>query len=115
MTTKTAILQAIRHKGLDCSVYQPAEVRECPVTRCGLWSFRFGADPDPSRTRGFAKSPVYTGYSEACAQDGTPAPAEPSASEISPLHVSFGESGPIVISTAVRTDPAASLPATKAR
>ncbi|PAP95445.1 hypothetical protein CIT31_15715 [Mesorhizobium wenxiniae] len=60
MTTKTAILQAIRHKCLDCCVYQPAEVRECPVSTCGLWLFRFGMDPDPSRTRGFAKSPVYT-------------------------------------------------------
>ena len=59
MTTKTAILQAIRHKCLDCSGYQPAEVRECPVSTCGLWPFRFGMDPDPSRTRGFAKAPVY--------------------------------------------------------
>jgi hypothetical protein len=63
MTTKTAILQAIRHKCLDCSGYEPAEVRECPVSTCGLWQFRLGMDPDPSRTRGFAKSPVYTDHS----------------------------------------------------
>ena len=63
MTTKTAILQAIRYKCLDCSVYQPAEVRECPLSTCGLWPYRFGVDPDPSRTRGFAKSSVYTGDS----------------------------------------------------
>ena len=62
MTTKTAILHAIRHKCLDCCVYQPAEVRECPVSTCGLWPFRLGMDPDPSRTRGFAKSPVYTDH-----------------------------------------------------
>jgi hypothetical protein len=63
MTTKTAILQAIRHKCLDCSVYQPTEVRECPVSTCGLWLFRLGVDPIPSRTRGFAKPPVYTDHS----------------------------------------------------
>jgi hypothetical protein len=65
MTTKTAILQAIRHKCLDCSGHQLAEVRACPLTTCGLWPYRFGMDPDPSRTRGFAKSPVYTdGFDE---------------------------------------------------
>ena len=60
MTTKAAILQAIRQKCLDCSCDQPSEVRECPVTSCDLWDFRFGHDPSPSTTRGFAKSPVYT-------------------------------------------------------
>jgi hypothetical protein len=60
MTTKTAVLQAIRGKCLDCSCYQPLEVRECPVSTCGLWPYRFGVDPHPSPTRGFAKSPVYT-------------------------------------------------------
>ena len=60
MTTKTAILQAIRLKCLDCCVYQPVEVRECTVSTCGLWPFRFGVDPKPSSTRGFAKSRVYT-------------------------------------------------------
>jgi hypothetical protein len=60
MTTKAAILHAIRNKCLDCSCYQPVEVRECPVSTCGLWPYRFGVDPDPSPNRGFAKSPVYT-------------------------------------------------------
>ena len=60
MTTKAAILHAIRNKCLDCSCYQPVEVRECPVTTCDLWPFRFGRDPDPSRTRGFAKPAVQT-------------------------------------------------------
>ncbi len=63
MTTKATILQAIRHKCLDCSVYQPAEVRECPVTTCGLWPYRSGVDPEPSQARGFAKSHVHTGGS----------------------------------------------------
>ena len=76
MTTKAAILQAIRHKCLDCSCYQPVEVRECPVSTCGLWPYRFGMDPDPSPNRGFAKSPVYTGHSG----DGVPIPPEASES-----------------------------------
>ena len=61
MTTKAQVLDAIRAKCLDCSCYQPSEVRECPVTTCSLWRFRMGRDPDPSQSRGFAKSSVYTG------------------------------------------------------
>ena len=61
MTTKAAILTAIRRKCLDCSCDQPSEVRECPVISCDLWLYRFGSDPAPSTTRGFAKSPVYRG------------------------------------------------------
>jgi hypothetical protein len=60
MTTKAAILLAIRHKCLDCSCQQPGEVCECPVTTCDLWPYRFGRDPKPSRTRGFAKPVGYT-------------------------------------------------------
>ena len=63
MTTKAEVLQAIRRKCLDCSCFQPAEVRECPLTTCGLWPFRLGRDPDPSSSRGFAKPRVYTGGS----------------------------------------------------
>ena len=61
MTTKANILQAIRRKCLDCSCFQPSEVRECPLSTCDLWPYRLGRDPDPSRSRGFAKSSVYTG------------------------------------------------------
>ena len=61
MTTKADILQAIRRKCLDCSCFQPSEVRECLLSTCDLWPFRLGRDPDPSRSRGFAKSSVYTG------------------------------------------------------
>jgi hypothetical protein len=60
MTTKANILQTIRRKCLDCSCHQPREVRECPVTTCDLWRFRFGRDPEPSHTRGFAKSSAHT-------------------------------------------------------
>lgn len=96
MTTKTAVLQAIRHKCLDCSVYQPIEVRECPVTRCALWPFRFGTDPAPSRTRGFAKSPVYTDGFGASAEEGTLTPGTRPPSEIGLQHASFSESGAIL-------------------
>jgi hypothetical protein len=39
-------LKAIRAKCLDCTCYQPAEVRLCPVTACSLWPFRFGRNPN---------------------------------------------------------------------
>jgi hypothetical protein len=64
MTSKAEILRAIREKCLDCSVYQPQEVRLCPVYTCALHSFRMGADPDPSTTRGFAKTRVYPGENQ---------------------------------------------------
>jgi len=60
MTTKARVLQAIRDKCLDCSCYQPTEVRLCPVSACALYSYRFGTDPSPSTARGFAKPRVYT-------------------------------------------------------
>ena len=60
MTTKATLLQAVRAKCLDCSCYQPSEVRLCPATRCALWPFRLGKDPNPSTTRGFAKPVGYT-------------------------------------------------------
>ena len=60
MTTKAQILRAIREKCLDCSVYQPTEVRLCTVYKCALYPLRFGKDPDPSPNRGFAKTSVCT-------------------------------------------------------
>jgi hypothetical protein len=60
MTTKADILHAIRQTCLDCSCYQPSEVRNCHLTTCDLWPYRMGRDPDPSRRRGFGKSPAYT-------------------------------------------------------
>ena len=56
MTTKSAILSAIRRKCLDCSCYQPSEVRDCRLTRCDLWPYRLASDPDPGPARGAAKS-----------------------------------------------------------
>ena len=59
MTTKSEILRTIRDKCLDCSCYQPQEVRLCPVCTCPLHPFRMGMDPNPSTTKGFAKTRVY--------------------------------------------------------
>jgi len=53
VTTKAALLQAVRQKCLDCACHQPSEVRSCTVTACALWPFRLGCDPAPAR-RGFA-------------------------------------------------------------
>ncbi len=75
MTTKTDILLAIRRKCLDCCCSQPGEVRLCPLSTCDLWPYRFGRDPEPSQSRGFAKHPVYTeGFGKAGpSQANTPA------------------------------------------
>lgn len=39
-------LKAIREKCLDCSAQQPSEVKHCPVTKCALWPFRLGKNPN---------------------------------------------------------------------
>ncbi len=36
--------KAIRLKCLDCSVYQPLEVRECTSYDCPLWRYRMGKE-----------------------------------------------------------------------
>ena len=48
VTTKAEVLHAIRQKCLDCSCHHPSEVRDCRLTACSLWPFRFGRDPEPS-------------------------------------------------------------------
>lgn len=50
MTTKADVLKAIRAKCLDCSVYQPEEVKNCHLHRCPLWPYRMGKDPNPTKT-----------------------------------------------------------------
>ena len=57
MTTKAQLLKAVRAKCLDCCCYQVAEVKACTATRCELWPYRMGRDPNPSG-RGFAKNPT---------------------------------------------------------
>jgi hypothetical protein len=38
-------LQALRAHCLDCSGFEPGEVRQCTVTSCPSWPFRFGRSP----------------------------------------------------------------------
>jgi hypothetical protein len=49
VTTKADILKAIRLKCLDCSGYQPREVRNCHLQGCALWSYRMGWTLSPPR------------------------------------------------------------------
>lgn len=44
MKTLTPV-KAIRAKCLDCSNYQPKEVRECIMTECPLYPYRMGKNP----------------------------------------------------------------------
>ena len=55
MTTKSIVLKAIRLNCLDCCVGQSAEVRKCHLQKCDMWLYRFGRDPNPSKSRGAAK------------------------------------------------------------
>lgn len=41
-------LKAIRKKCLDCSYYQPKEVRECTCIDCPIDPYRFGRRPSES-------------------------------------------------------------------
>ncbi len=45
MSTHLTPIKAIRSKCLDCSCYQPKEIRLCPVTNCPLWPYRMGKRP----------------------------------------------------------------------
>ena len=64
MTNKSEILHAVREKCRDCSCYQPQEIKLCPIHRCALYPYRCGVDPNPSPSRGFAKSRGYTGENQ---------------------------------------------------
>lgn len=39
-------LRAIRVWCLDCSHWQPKEIRQCPSTKCPLYPYRFGKNPN---------------------------------------------------------------------
>ena len=39
-------IKSIRAKCLECSNYQPSEVRYCLITECPLYSFRMGKNPN---------------------------------------------------------------------
>lgn len=46
MRKKSSPLQAIRAKCLDCSSYQPKEVRKCNCSECPLYVYRMGKNPN---------------------------------------------------------------------
>ena len=39
-------IKAIRKKCLDCTCYQPKEIRLCLIIECALYPYRFGRRPD---------------------------------------------------------------------
>ena len=41
--------KAIRAKCLECSNFQPSEVRECHLEDCPLYHYRFGKNPFTGR------------------------------------------------------------------
>lgn len=38
----STLLKAIRSKCLDCSCFQPKEVKECNIPECSLYEYRMG-------------------------------------------------------------------------
>lgn len=46
MNKNKSPLKAIREKCLDCSGWQPKEVRLCPHAECPLYPFRLGKNPN---------------------------------------------------------------------
>lgn len=43
--TRLTPIKAIRAKCMDCSNYQPSEIRTCEITDCALWPYRMGKNP----------------------------------------------------------------------
>ena len=41
----TSPIKAIRAKCIECSNENYAEIKECPITDCHLYPFRFGKNP----------------------------------------------------------------------
>ncbi len=44
-------MKAIRQKCLDCSCGQLSEIKECPIKKCPLYSFRMGYKLDENGNR----------------------------------------------------------------
>ena len=42
---------AIRAKCVECSGGALSEVRDCPITKCALWPYRQGDDPNNKKTK----------------------------------------------------------------
>lgn len=46
---RVPLLKIIRLKCLECTCFQPREVRLCPIPDCILYAFRFGKNPVPRK------------------------------------------------------------------
>jgi hypothetical protein len=64
VTTKKEVLSALRAKCLDCAGGSKREVSKCGAYTCRLHPFRFGRDPHPNQTTGFAKLRAQTSNRE---------------------------------------------------
>jgi hypothetical protein len=42
---KLSLLQVIRARCMDCSCFQPSEVRKCTAVGCPSWPYRMGTNP----------------------------------------------------------------------
>lgn len=49
MTTKTALLRAIKDNCIECAGGSLNEVKLCTVHRCKMYPYRLGKDPAPAR------------------------------------------------------------------
>ena len=56
-------LKAIRVKCLDCSGFQPSEIRNCGITDCPLYPYRFGKNPNRAGIGGQISIPTQKGNS----------------------------------------------------
>ncbi len=86
-------MKAIRAKCLDCSAGSANEVKLCPVTRCPLYLFRFGKNPNiqltaeqkVARAANFQKIPSQQGDSVGNSlTEGNYTPATQNAAESHP-------------------------------
>ena len=55
MTKKLTPLKAIRKYCMECS-YTFTDVRECPITECALFQYRFGKNP---KRKGVGPNPTW--------------------------------------------------------
>jgi len=42
-------IKAMRAKCMDCTCYQPKEIRLCPLITCALWPYRMGKRPEAGK------------------------------------------------------------------
>lgn len=53
-------IKAIRAKCMDCTCYQPKEIRECRIITCALWPYRMGRRPSEHDRQVYERQEVGT-------------------------------------------------------